>query len=132
SLAIDNRSVILQGWGDGVTCAAIQQCLPFCSGPDSTVPLVDLDGLNASSRVLTITGNSAVTLRNIRILRGDAGSGAGGGILFYGTGSLTLAWSDVLLSHAPYGGGIEMNGNGGTALLQLYPYSQILNNTAEV
>src|SRR6185369_8610628 len=53
SLTIANKYVYLQGWGDGVTCAALAACGNSCVHPDSTVPLVTLDGLNASGRVLT-------------------------------------------------------------------------------
>ena len=133
SLTVSSRNVILQGWGDGVTCAALVACgHAACDHPDSTVPLVTIDGLNAAGRPLTITGDSSVYMRNLRIQRGEGGGSAGGGILYYGFGYLTLEKSDVLLSHAAYGGGIDVNGNGGIAQLQLYPYTQILNNTAGV
>jgi hypothetical protein len=132
SLTIAGKRVILQGWGDGVTCYSLSQCGPLCDRPNSTVALVELDGFNAPGRVLTITGNSVVTLRNLRVMRGDAGGGSGGGILYNGFGFLNLESSDVLLNTAAYGGGINVIGNGGTAALQLFANSQILNNTAGV
>jgi hypothetical protein len=130
-LSVSGKRLIFQGWGDGVTCYALTQCFPLCS-PNSTLPLATLDGSATAGRVLTITGNSVVTLRNVRIMRGDAGGGSGGGIAFDGTGFLNLNASDVLLSTAAYGGGINVRGNGGNAQLNLQANTQILNNTASV
>lgn len=130
----DKYNITFQGWGDGVTCADIPGELGFPSytPPASTVPLVTLDG-SGNGRVLTITGNSNVGLHNLTITGGLTDDAAtGGGIDFYGQGSLYLINSLVNLNHAGYGGGINMNGNGGLASLYLDPYSQILVNTAAV
>jgi len=133
-LSVSGRSVTLQGWGDGVTCSSLApQCDVFsgCPQPDSTQPLVTLDGSGAN-RVLTISGASNITLRNVAILNGDVGGGDGGGIYFGGSGSLSLTRSNVALNRAGYGGGINFNGSGGNANLYLLSDTTVLNNTASV
>ncbi|MEO6689465.1 MAG: hypothetical protein ABIS07_11025 [Dokdonella sp.] len=66
----------------------------------------------ANTAVLTISGNSAVTLQNLSIRNGHA-SGNGGGIAFNGRGSLTLLNTAVFNNTAAAGAGIEVNGSGG-------------------
>ena len=134
-LAIDNKpNLTLQGWGDGVTCAQIRGPLDFppYAPPADIVPLVSLDGGGSGGgRVLTITGSSNVTLRNLTVLRGvtDA-SASGGGIDFNGSGSLTLTRSTVSFNNAGYGAGINMNGSGGAATLTLASDTLVILNTA--
>ncbi|MEP7098661.1 MAG: hypothetical protein ABI748_13450, partial [Dokdonella sp.] len=61
---------------------------PPYAPPTSTQPLVTLDGSNGG-RVLTITGNSNVGLRNLTVTGGQTDdSASGGGISFDGQGSL--------------------------------------------
>ena len=133
-LSVSGQSLNLQGWGDGVSCSSLAaQCDPLagCPLPDYTQPLATVDGSNAA-RVLAITGNSHVSLRNIRITHGDAGGGDGGGIAFAGTGTLSLTRSDVSTNHAGYGGGINFNGSGGAASLYLLDETTLYYNTAAV
>ena len=133
-LSVSGQSLNFQGWGDGTTCSSLAaQCDPLagCPLPDYTQPLATVDGSNAA-RVLAITGNSHVSLRNIRITHGDAGGGDGGGIAFAGTGTLSLTRSDVSTNHAGYGGGINFNGSGGAASLYLLDETTLYYNTAAV
>jgi len=134
-LTISGQSVNLQGWGDGTTCSSLAaQCDPLTSGcpsPGTALPLATIDGSNAA-RVLVITGNSYVSLRNVRITHGEAGAGDGGGIAFSGTGSLSLSRSDVSTNHAGYGGGINFKGSGGAASLYLLSDTTLFSNTVAV
>ncbi len=127
------KPLYLQGEADGVTCYTLAHCLPVngCHA-DTTQPLVTIDGSNTAGSVLTITGNSNIILRDLTITRGAAdASAAGGGILFNGTGSLYLDTTTVSLNDAGYGGGIDINGNGGAATLTLGANSLVILNTAE-
>jgi hypothetical protein len=132
-LTIDNKAnVTLQGWGDGVTCAQIPNFFGGYAPPDSTAPLVELDGSNdGNGRVLSITGTSNVSVRNLTIENGSAAdSFSGGGISFDGQGSLELTRSTVRFNNAGYGAGINVNGNSGLASLTLDPNTLIILNTA--
>ena len=59
-LSVAGKRILFAGWGDGVTCYSLKNCIggPACPRPSSTVPLVYLDGENTPGRVLTISGNS--------------------------------------------------------------------------
>jgi hypothetical protein len=132
TLSGTTKPLTLQGEADGVTCYQLSHCLPRggCHA-DTTQPLVTIDGNNTAGSVLTITGNSTLTLRDLTITRGAAdASAAGGGILFNGTGALALDTTTVSLNYAGYGGGIDINGNGGAATLTLGANSLVLNNVA--
>jgi len=124
------KPLTLQGEADGVTCYQLSHCLPVggCHAA-TTQPLVTLDGNNSLGSVLTITGNSTLTLRDLTITRGSA-SVSGGGIQFDGTGALALDTTTVSLNYAGYGGGINVNGNGGPATLTLDANSLVLSNVA--
>src|SRR6185369_14426782 len=101
------KPLTLQGEADGVTCYQLSHCLPRggCHA-DTTQPLVTIDGNSSAGSVLTINGNSTLTLRDLTITRGAAdASAAGGGILFNGTGALALDTTTVSLNYAGYGGG---------------------------
>jgi hypothetical protein len=128
----NNRHIVLQGWGDGVTCTQIKQaCPPLGCAPASDAALLTIDGSNAGGRVLTISGeNTFVRLSNLMIRGGFAGSGDGGGIAFDGSGILRLNATTVSLNNAGYGGGINMHGSAGGARLDLEHDTFILNNAA--
>lgn len=133
-LSVSDKNLTLQGEADGVTCYQLANCIPQggCH-PDTSQPLVTIDGSNTAGSVLTITGNSNITLRDLTIEHGVAGSsGSGGGIDFSGSGSLTLDTTSVILNTAGYGGGVNVNGSSGPATLTLKPNTLILNNTAQV
>ena len=114
-----------------------------CSGVGSTgaaptaaptAPLVTISG-NGSQSVVDIvdsgSSSSNVTFQYVEITGGGGGSGShGGGIDFNGTGALTLDTSTVDLNSSNFGGGIEMNGNGGSATLTLAAYTVIESNSA--
>src|SRR5450432_1450176 len=132
-LTIDNKpNVTLQGWGDGVTCAQIPNFFGGYAPPDTIAPLVSLDGSNdGNGRVVTITGNSNVSVRNLTIENGSASDAAsGGGISFDGQGALELTRSTVSFNNAGYGAGINVNGSSGPATLTLDADTLILLNTA--
>lgn len=81
--------------------------------------------------VLTIRGDSHITLRNLTISDGyPSDSASGGGIDFAGTGTLSIDHTTVSNNHAGYGGGINFNGSGGAAYLGLNAETQILSNIA--
>lgn len=142
-LTIDNVSTPLNlvGEGDGVQCGSsnVQLCDPDTGcPPPPTVPLVTINGSGSGGRVLSIAGNSNITLRYLEITGGNLSgnpSGDGGGIGFEGTGLLTLDTSEIYNNSADYGGGVNFNGTGtaGTnppAVLQLNQNTLILDNTA--
>lgn len=125
-------NVTLQGWGDGITCEALNTNVCEACGPGQTIPLVTLDGGNSGGPVLSISGASNVSVRNLTITHGaTAYDGSGGGIAFSGSGSLLLEDSTVGANYAGYGGGINMNGSGAGATLTLNAYTLVLNNTAQ-
>jgi hypothetical protein len=135
-LSVSNRNLILQGKADGVTCFQLANCIPAggCH-PDTTQPLVTLDGNNSqgqsSGRVLQITGTSNITLRDLTIEHGVVDSlGHGGGIDFSGSGSLTLDTTSVISNIAGYGGGIHVGASGGAATLRLKANTVIGLNAA--
>jgi hypothetical protein len=140
-LSIQDRSLVLVGEGDGVRCGSGGSvvCDPNLGcPPPPAAPVVTLDGSGSGGRVLSIGGNSNVTLRYLEVTGGNLGdnpSGDGGGIGFQGTGSLTLDTSTVDANRADYGGGINFNGTGGAsniATLTLDANTHIVNNTADV
>jgi predicted outer membrane repeat protein len=144
-LAIDNKSIILVGEAKGVKCGAPQViCDPDVgncgSSPPPTAPLYTLDGGGSGGRVLSIGGNSNVTLKYLTITGGslnDNPHGDGGGIGFEGTGSLTLDTSTVENNAADYGGGINFKGTGDAAsgppaVLTLGKNTLVNDNTADV
>ena len=131
-LIIDNKhNLTLQGWGDGVSCSQVPNGFNY-TPPDSTAPLLSLDGSSdGNGRVLTITGTSNVSLRNLTVTRGSPSADAsGGGINFDGQGSLELTRSTVSNNNAGFGAGINVNGSSGPATLTLDPDTLILLNTA--
>ena len=133
-LTINAKNVTLQGYGDGVSCYNLTQCIPGpnCPAPSATTPLVTLDGGNSGGRVLSITGASNVNIRNLTITHGAVSSGAdGGGIDFTGAGNLNITRSTVATNYAGYGGGISVTASGGSLNLRLQADTLIQNNTAE-
>ena len=85
----------------------------------------------AANSVISIRGNSNVTISNLLISGGDDGAAnSGGGVDFAGTGSLAIDHTTVSNNHAGYGGGINFNGSGGSAELDIGTETLITNNTA--
>jgi hypothetical protein len=128
-LSIAGKSVELIGAKDD-SCADVpaNACEIVHNCPAEPTGIVALNGED-STRVLTVTGTSNVTLRNVTITHGYS-SGDGGGISFDGAGSLALYNSYVDFSTASSGGGINVNGSGAGATLTLGSNVQILGNTA--
>jgi hypothetical protein len=133
-LNINNKSIALigvgmvgcgpPGFGGGEEVANSTEAI--------TVPQNTLSGTGQTSQsVISISGASTVTLRYLSITGGDH-SGAGGGINFSGTGSLTLDTTTVVDNTATTGGGIDFNGSSEDSLatLTLDNYTQIIDNTA--
>lgn len=130
-LSIAGKNVTLQGWGAGVTCAAFASSVCQTCGPNSTAPLLTLDGGSSGGPVLSISGDSHVNLQNLTITHGNAGAGDGGGIAYSGSGSLALGATTVSSSQAANGAGIEFNGNAGSAAsLTLGANTLVIANTA--
>jgi len=131
----DKPNLTLQGWGDGVTCADVRGTIDFppYTPPDSTAPLVTLNGSNdGGGSVLYVTGTTNLTLRNLTIMGGLTCAGcSGGGIYFGGQGALDITRSTISFNEAGYGGGINVNGSGGPATLTLDSDTLVLSNTAD-
>lgn len=97
-----------------------------------TSPQLTINGAgDTTTSVITINGNSNVTLKYIEITGGNPSfiGSRGGGILFNGTGSLTLDTTTVDANQAGLGGGIAMSPTG-NATLALLTNALITNNTA--
>lgn len=97
--------------------------------------LTTLSGAGGIARsVLSIHGDSHVTIRNLDITQGDNNdSGIGGGINFVGTGALVISDSTLTNNRAGYGGGINFNGTAGAdnvAQLWINRETRITGNTA--
>jgi predicted outer membrane repeat protein len=130
-LNVQDKSITLSG--TTASCAGVGGTRPAdTTAATPTAPVVTLDGTgNGGQSVLTIRGSSNVTLQFLELTHGSGASGShGGGVDFNGTGSLTLDTSTIDSNSANFGGGIEINGNGGAATLTLKPNSLILSNTA--
>lgn len=104
---------------------------PDASGA-STSPVITISGAgHTGDSVVSIHGNSQVTLQYLDITGGASDANQfGGGIYFGGEGSLTLDTTNVDHNFAGYGGGINVIGEGGNATITL-TRSQILFNTAQ-
>ncbi len=135
ALTITDRSLALIGNAD--TCTVnIGGAVPDApSATAATTPQAIISGAGLNAPVITVTGNSNVTVQSLEITggsgdsSGDATSGEGGGILFNGNGSLTLNATTVDNNQAGYGGGIDVSPSG-NATLNLQANTLILNNQA--
>jgi len=98
-----------------------------------TSPQATISGAGLNAPVITINGNSHVTLQNLEITGGNltGQNSEGGGIFFNGTGSLTLNATTIDGNQAAYGGGIDMSPTG-SATLTLQANTLVLNNTAGI
>ncbi len=132
SLHISGKNVTLIGRVPGDVCGPVGICDPGLGCVQPPVgPRATISGYNGAA-VLTITGNSNVTLRFLDLRGGHQASGSGGGIAFQGSGSLTLDASSVSANQASYGGGIYFNGTGVSgSILNLLAYSGIIGNIAD-
>ena len=131
----DKPNLTLQGWGDGVTCSMIRGSLDFppYAPPDSTAPLLTINGSSDGGSVLAVTGSTNLKVRNLTISGGQTCADcSGGGVYFGGQGSLNLTRSTVSFNNAGYGAGIDMNGSDGPATLTLDSDTLVLSNTAGV
>jgi predicted outer membrane repeat protein len=136
-LNIDNRHVTLIARGDQESCGTTPIiCTGTCVSPPPIVtPLVALRGNDnqlhhAGTPVITITGNSDVTLRYFDISGGLTTSN-GGAISFDGAGSLTLDTAWLRGNTGLNGGGIHFNGAGAArSTLTLLSYTLLSGNTA--
>ena len=94
-------------------------CTPVIGGaaPDAVAAThVVISGSGgANTSVFTIIGTSTVDFTALTISGGHS-SGQGGGINFFGTGTVTLTDVSVLANTANYGGGINFNGSGDSEL----------------
>ncbi len=132
-LNIDNRSLNLIGSssGCGVGGTTSAPGADDLAGQAFPQPKVTISGAGqTSASVITITGNSNVTLKFLQISGGNR-AGFGGGIFFGGAGSLTLDTSNISANQASYGGGIAMAPSG-NATLTLLANSLVKNNVATV
>ena len=87
--------------------------------------------LNGGKSVIAITGTSNVTLQNLTIRNGKRSADfTGGGIDFAGSGTLTLAASQVTNNTAGDGGGINVSGSPGPLELTIQANTLINSNTA--
>ena len=121
-IQIHDQNVFLYGGVDSCTDTSI-------SGK------TELSGSGGVAKsVMTISGNSHVSLGGLLITQGDnSDSGIGGGINFGGTGTLKIGSTTIAGNHAGYGGGIQFKGTGsGTNVAELWIYygTLITNNVA--
>lgn len=137
-LTINNKSMTLSALAPGVSCAGTPPviCPPgiVCTNPPPpTTPQVIISGAGfAGPSVLTITGNSSVTLQYLEITGGKRSADfTGGGIDFAGSGTLTLDTSWVTNNSAGFGGGINVSGSPGPAELRIKANTFITGNTAQ-
>ena len=122
AIVINNQDVAIFG---GFT-----NCSDFLSPSGKTT--VSGAGNGGQDSVFFITGTSNVILSNLSITGGNLPSNkTGGGISFVGNGSLTIAESSVFNNSAGFGGGINMNGSGGSATLTIGANMFITGNTAQ-
>ncbi len=133
-LTIDGKNVDLIARGDGLHCGPIDPPIcapPFCP-PPITSPLVTLGGRSGDA-VVSISGNSTVTLRYFDINGGEqAAGGEGGGIRFIGSGSLKLDTSWVRANRASDGGGVYFEGTGSAvSMLTLAAGTEVIDNAAD-
>lgn len=137
-LTINNKSMTLSALAPGVGCAGTPPviCPPdmVCTNPPPpTTPQVIISGAgSAGPSVLSITGNSSVTLQYLEITGGKRSADfTGGGIDFAGSGTLTLDTSWVTNNSAGFGGGINVSGSPGLATLLIKANTFITSNTAQ-
>jgi len=125
ALMVTNKSFTLSGTTGA--CGAPISCDPTlgCGGGGGGPVILHGDGI---SPVLFVYGASSVTVENIELTGG--GGTQGGGILFGGTGTLTLIDSTIISNTATDGGGIYAVGIGGTATVNLGTGTLIKQNTA--
>ncbi|QBB71448.1 hypothetical protein ELE36_14380 [Pseudolysobacter antarcticus] len=132
-LSIDNRSLNLIGSSSGCGIGGTTGISAMGDIPDKAIPApkVTISGAGqTSASVISITGNSNVTLKFLQVSGGNR-AGFGGGIFFGGAGSLTLDTSTISANQASYGGGIAMAPSG-SATLTLLANSLVKNNVATV
>jgi hypothetical protein len=132
TLTIYNKSLALVGAASGVKCGgSIGSCDPTVGcgsgGGPPPAPAITLHG-DGSTSVIFIYGASNVTLQSLALTGG--GGSQGGGVLFGGTGTLTLVDTSIVTNTAGKGGGIYFTGLGGNATLTLDAGTIIEENTA--
>ncbi len=134
-LTIANRSLSLIGSAASCGIGGTGGIKGVSEAPDATPtqPIVTISGGETNNNVLTITGNSNVTLQYLEITGGNlTGSDSeGGGILFAGSGSLTLNTTTVDNNKAAYGAGIDVSPSG-SATLTLQTYTLVIENQAAI
>lgn len=130
-LGISGKNISLIGRAPGAKCGT-QSAVCGTFFPCPTVPLETISGKNHSGdSVITIRGASNVTLQYLTISDGhDSDSGSGGGVDYDGTGTLTIDTSTITDNQAGYGGGINIKGSNGPAVLQINSHSLIEYNKA--
>jgi hypothetical protein len=135
ALTIADKSLTLFGVEGACAVPSCDPALGCGGGGQPPPPVVSLQGGLSSSvatgSVLSITGNSNVTLKSLEITEGYSSPGNGGGVNFSGNGSLTLIATTIDSNKADgNGGGIYLSGVGGTATLTLGAGSTIQGNSA--
>lgn len=105
-------------------------CTATASDGQKTV----VSGVGSAGRVFNIanTSSSTISMRLLRLTGGNAGSGYGGGLYFFGGGNIELVEMAIDNNTANYGGGIYFEGNTNTAKLIISNDNLINGNTANV
>ncbi|MDN5924317.1 MAG: hypothetical protein L0H70_04890, partial [Xanthomonadales bacterium] len=133
-IQITDKSITLLGLAAGVTCPGpTNNGLTHIVAFEPSSPVVTLDGGGEGGPVLSISGNSHVTLQYLIIQSGRSVDGrSGGGIVFDGSGALSLDTSTVANNFAGYnGGGIAMFAAGGHTDLSIGKRTSIYGNAAK-
>lgn len=133
-LLIQDLSLTILGSSASTCSQAVGTQGAATPGPDATAaaPAVTISGSGHSGdSVVSIHGNSNVTLQSVVISGGRSDKNQfGGGIYFGGQGSLTLNTTNVTDNFAGYGGGINVIAEGGDVAVTLN-HAQIALNTAQ-
>lgn len=129
-LDINSRNVAIVGT---TSSCGVQTCQAGCTPP--TTPVVTLSGAgHTGDSVIYIHGNSTVTLKYLEIRDGyNIRPGIrtfGGGIHFDGRGSLTLNTTSITHNTADNGGGVQLTGTGGAAVMRMQERTRVDSNTA--
>ena len=134
-LLIQDLSLTILGSSAGTCAQAVGTqgaAAPAGTNATSGTPAVTISGAGHSGdSVVSIHGNSHVTLQSLVITGGRSDKDQfGGGIYFGGQGSLTLNTTNVTDNFAGYGGGINIIAEGGDVAVTL-DHAQVLFNTAQ-
>jgi hypothetical protein len=130
SLTYSGQHIVVNDNQNLTIVGGFATCASTVSDGQKTV----ISAASTTGRVFNITNtnSSTITLQLLRLTGGNAGSGYGGGLYFFGGGNLELIEMAIDNNRADYGGGIYFEGNSNTAKLIVSNDNLINGNTANV